>query len=323
MLEVTVTSAPKETKMEYETFMNLPTAEIAQIVEAQGPHVCVFPINGTRRWFMLEHADIPSGESLPAYLEAMVQSHMRIYRLFFEHGLTTLLSPMIGSVILKRGPNYIQAVPRGFARLINHPDFERLCREFEVRARFYGDYQGGLSGTPYQHLAPFLHGIEQEIIKQTEAYGRHRLYFGLFADDPTGTIANLSVQYYQEHGRIPDKRTLNELYYGEYVPPVDLFIGFDEFAVFDMPLIATGTESLYFTVAPSLYFTAHQLRRILYDHLFARQQGNNDYGQMGPEDWDFMKTFYRANLGNVIGIGKKVKPDGIWYPLPQVSWPPE
>ncbi len=40
------------------------------------------------------------------------------------------------------------------------------------------------------------------------------------------------------------------LYYGEYVAPVDLFVGFDKFCTFDMPLIATGDEDLYFHGQP-------------------------------------------------------------------------
>lgn len=307
--------------MEYDIFMNLPTAEIAQIVRERGPHVCVFPINGTRRWFMLEHPDVAPDDFLPAYLEAMVQSHMRNCRLFFEHGLSTLVSPMLGSIILERGSDYIQVLPQGFAHLINHPEFKRLCRELEVRVRFFGEYHERLAGTPHEHLIGFMEGIEETVGRETAAFDRHRLFFGLFADHPADKIADLTVQYYLEHGRVPDKSALVERYYGEYVSPADLYIGFGKLATYDMPLLAVGTTNLYFTVAPSPYFSAVLLRRILYDHLFARQQGYKQYRRMQAQDWVYMRDFYRANSGNVLGIGKKMEPGGSWFPLPQVSWP--
>ena len=117
---------------------------------------------------------------------------------------------------------------------------------------------------------------------------------------------------------IPDKRTLVELYYGEYVEPVDLFIGFSKFRAFDMPLLTTGTEDLYFTVSPSPYLTERQLRDILYDHLFTRP-GDLDYSAMDGDDWARMNGFYRANLGNTLGVG--IKRGEVWYPLPQVELP--
>ena len=40
--------------MELESFLQLPLEEAARLVRADGPKVAVFPINGTRRWFMLE-----------------------------------------------------------------------------------------------------------------------------------------------------------------------------------------------------------------------------------------------------------------------------
>ena len=33
-------------------FLRLPTDEVARVVRASGTKVCVFPFNGTRRWFL-------------------------------------------------------------------------------------------------------------------------------------------------------------------------------------------------------------------------------------------------------------------------------
>ena len=48
--------------MDIETFQSMPTTEVANLVREAGPKVCVFPINGTRRWFVLEHPEQAEGD---------------------------------------------------------------------------------------------------------------------------------------------------------------------------------------------------------------------------------------------------------------------
>ena len=109
------------------------------------------------------------------------------------------------------------------------------------------------------------------------------------------------------------------MYYGEPVEPVSFFLGFDRFSAFDMPLLATGNEDLYFTVTPSPDLSERQLRSILYDHLFTRRTEEPDYLSMTAEDQEWMLEFYQINQEHTLGIG--ACKGGIWYPLPQVQWP--
>jgi tuberculosinol/isotuberculosinol synthase len=119
---------------------------------------------------------------------------------------------------------------------------------------------------------------------------------------------------------LPDKRQIVEAYYGEYIEPVDLFIGFaDRPAAFDMPLIATGSEDLYFTVGPSPYLDAHTLRAILYDHLYARRVDEANYAKLSPEDWQTLADFYALNRRHVLGLGRQHASGCFWYPLPHVE----
>jgi tuberculosinol/isotuberculosinol synthase len=300
--------------VDLKTFQSLPTDEIARLVREAGPKVCVFPINGTRRWFMLEHSLEQIEDLVPLYLDATGRRHIELYRLLFDHGLDTLLAPVFGLYHVERGEGYMQMAAEGLARLATHPDFLDFYKAYRVRVRFYGDYRKFLGPTPYAYLSDLL----DEATVQTLAHDRYQLFFGLFAHDATETIAELAVRYYVEHGRVPDKRTLVEMYYGEYVAPVDLFIGFGKFRVFDIPLLTTGNEDLYFTVSPSPYLTEYQLRDILYDHLYARR-GEPDYSAMGSNDWALMGDFYQANLGRTLGVG--IKRRRMWYLLRQVELP--
>jgi len=53
-----------------ENFLELPAKEVAQLVRDSGPKVVVFPINGIRRWFMLEYGSRKFDDPIAAYYEA-------------------------------------------------------------------------------------------------------------------------------------------------------------------------------------------------------------------------------------------------------------
>ena len=250
------------------------------------------------------------------YLDMVGQRHIELYRLLFDHGLDTLLTPVFGPDLLERGEEYVRTAAEGLTRLATNPDFLEFYRAHQVRVRFYGDYRHFFGATPYAYLSDLF----DETTSRTMRYDHCRLFFGVCAQEAVGIIAELAVGYYIQHGHTPDKRTLVKLYYGEPVCPVDLFIGFDKLCVFDMPLVATGNEDLYFTVNPSPYLTEHQLRGILYDHLFTRRGGEPDLEAVGPDGWAWMKGFYQANFERTLGIGRR-GPGGFWYPSPQVDLP--
>jgi tuberculosinol/isotuberculosinol synthase len=303
--------------MDAETFCRLPAPEVARLVRSAGPKVCVFPINGTRRWFLLEHPGADEEGFSSAYLDVIARRHIELYQIFFDHGVDTLLTPAFGPDILDRGEAYVQMAAEGLARLAKHPEFLGFFEAYGVRVRFYGDYARYFARTPYAHLTDLF----DEVMARTAANNNHRLFFGLFAHDASETIAEMAVAYHAEYGRVPDKRALVERYYGEYVEPVDIFIGFDRFSAFDMPLVATGNEDLYFTVSPSPYLDERQLRRILYDHLYARRGQEVEYAEMSPADVTHMREFYRANLGRTMGVGAWQLSGAFWIPLPQVELP--
>ncbi|MGD8794824.1 MAG: diterpene synthase, partial [Anaerolineae bacterium] len=231
--------------------------------------------------------------------------------------LDTLLTPVFGPDLLERGPDYMQMAVDGLARLAIHPDFVDFYEAYQVRVRFYGDHRKYLGPTPIAHLSDLF----DQVTEQTRMHDRHRLFFGVFAHDATETVAGLAVDYHRERGSVPDRETLIRLYYGEPVAPVDLFVGFDKFCVFDMPLLATGDEDLYFTTSPSPYMDQRQLRQILYDHLYTRRGAEPDYASLDGRAWAGMRAFYRANRHRTLGVGTQAGPGGIWYPLPQVELP--
>ncbi len=297
--------------MDIERFLNLPIEQVAQFVRNAGPKVCVFPINGTRRWFLLEYPPERWGgrNFLNAYHQLSVERQLDLYRMFFNHGIDTLMMPLLGPDLMERGPAYQQVILGALVEMATEPVFLNFYEEYGVRVRFYGDYRKHLGCTPFAYACDAF----DRLAEKTAHNDRFRLFYGLFAHDATETTAALSVRFYQEHGVLPDKRKLIEMYYGEFISPVSLFIGFDKFSAFDMPLVSSGSEDLYFTVSPSFSLNENQLRSILYDHLFTRRVEEQDYEMLTPEAVEWMRSFYQTNQDVVLGVG--VIRDGIWYPL--------
>lgn len=304
--------------MKEKTFYKLPVAEVAQLIREAGVEVCVFPINGTRRWFALEYGNV-DGENLErSYLEISGRRHIKLYQLLFDHGIDTLVTPIFGPDILKRGEAYQAMLDRGLVWFAQSKDFLDFYTDYDVRVQVYGDVERHLRGTPYERAIEVYEGLKQ----RTASHERRRLFFGVCANDATETVAEIGIRFQQDHGRAPNRQEILEAYYGEYIPPVDIYIGSDRPSAFDMPLIATGSEDLYFTVSPSPYLDADTLRAILYDHLYARTVDDRSYDTLAPRDWQVMDEFYTDNRGAVLGLGRKHSSGCFWYPLPQVILSP-
>jgi tuberculosinol/isotuberculosinol synthase len=294
--------------MDRTEFLNLPTEEVANIVRTGGSKVCVFPFNGTRRWFLLEYGRDFDGDAAENYVALTTQGYIDTYKLVFDHGIDTVVAPVFGGEILNRGEEYMREIGANMSLLATHPAFVEFYETYDIRIHFYGDYRKKLSGTPYAYLCDAF----DEITHKTAHHTRRRLFYGVWADESTETIADLSVKHFQDTGKTPSRRELIEQYYGEYIEKADIFIGFEKFNVFDYPMLAWGEESLYFTVTPSLYLNDRQLRNILYDYVYLRPVQDPDYFTMPDEDFEAMRKFYEVNRETTFGVGE-IR-GGIWYP---------
>lgn len=293
-----------------ETFLSLPTHEVAQLARAAGPQVCVIPINNTRRWFAMEYGDQEFDDPIAAYMEISGREHLRVYKLLFEHGIDTILTPVFGAELFRRGDEYMQKIGAdGLERLATHPDFQAFYDENEVRVRFYGEHRKYLRETPYSGLSDLF----DQATQRTLHHQKRRLFWGAFATLAAEAVAEFAVEYHAQYGKIPSRREIVEMYYGEYVDFASLYISSDKFWVFDYPLLSSGEEDLYFMTAPVLYLAETQLRHILYDHLFARSIDHPDYTEMSAQSLQYMKQFYSDHRHKTLGIGKLV--DQVWYPI--------
>jgi len=296
--------------MDRDKFLNLPVDEVARIVRAGGSRVCVFPFNGTRRWFLLEYERDFDGDAAQNYVELTTQGYINTYKLVFDHGIDTIVAPVFGGEIMNRGDEYMREIGASMELLATHPAFLEFYKTYDIRVHFYGDYRKQLGQTPYAHICDSF----DEITLKTAQNTKRRLFYGVWADAATETIAELAINHFQKTGKTPSRQELIEQYYGEYVEKADIFIGFEKFNVFDYPMLGWGEESLYFTVAPSLYLSDCQLRNILYDFVYLRPVQDPDYFTMPEEDFEAMRQFYKLNREITFGVGEMR--GGIWYSNP-------
>ncbi len=282
--------------MNLEDFLNLPTGKVADIVRLKGPGVCVFPTDGTRRWHMLEH---PEKTSLESYMEVQRERHLELYKLFFDHGIDTLLSPIFRPDLLDRGEAYMKEVMKPLTWLASHPSYLSFYKDYGVSFHVYGEYREYLRSTQHGDLLDTY----ARLTDLTRDRRSHRLFFGIFMGDPIETVSKLILEFYSEKRRPPYNKELIEMYYGEYVNQADMLIGFGRFCAHDAPLLL-GHESLYFTASPSLYTNQQQLRMILYDYIYMQRNGTSDYGDLSQEDRINMRDYYRSNLYKIIRISE-------------------
>ena len=271
------------------------------------PVVMGWPYNGTRRWYVshrLRHPD--AGD----YLTVMAQRQAEAHRMVFDHGVGVLLVPLFGTELLRRGRAYVE-YGLGGLRLIRDDALYRELFEGGVRVRFYGDYEEALGSLGLPHVLE----VCEDLAAATASGGGPLLLIGLFADSPHEKLARLSLEFAKRHGRPPVRRELVEAYYGLPVPDLGLYLGFAQHALFDVPLLATGGEDLYATLAPSPGLTEGQLREILYDHLVERRAPEPDYEELSREALEELADYGERCAGLTLGVGRVDPLTGMWRPL--------
>jgi hypothetical protein len=293
--------------MDFDTFQNLTRSEVAEEVRRAQATVCAFPINGTRRWLLLEQPDAAVAD----YIELNGRRHVELYQMLFAHGFDTILAPIYEPVMQKRGEEYQQQViAQGLAAVATHPAFTDFYQAQRVHVRFYGDYRKIFPGTVCAHLPDLF----DHVMQATQAHQPRRLFYGVSTRCAVEDVVELAMQRYAGRAQGPKRAELIALYYGEPLPPVSLFITSGKFNVFGMPLLQTDDTSLYFTVAPSPFLTERQLRTILYDHLYSRQpSAKSSYSDLAAIEFDHMRAFYRTHRETTLGVG--VVRHGTWYPV--------
>lgn len=259
-------------------WFHLSDQEVARVVVPRVSTAVVY-LNGTRRWFLSRH------KNWAEYPKVTGKAQRKLSQLFYDHGIQTLIQPLLGYDLLGRGDVYIEmAVGQGLVELTTS-NYLAWFHQHEIRVTFYGNWIEVLSKRGSSDVVRVL----QRIIRETAHYTKYKLLFGLFADEGLDKITVLAKT-------VDTGEALLCQYYGQLIQPVDLIIGSGQPATWDLPLLDINKASLYFLQAPTFCLNRHILRHILYDHLYQRVNDDSLYEDLSPQAWQDFK---------VLGIGQQ------------------
>ena len=162
--------------MDFDAFLDLPKSEMSKIIRENGLKVCVFPINGTRRWLMIEYPNQTKEDFIRAYLDIVGPKMVELLKMFFEHGINTVLSPLFGPDLMAQSGNYNNLIVPGLTWFIKSPLCLQFYEEYDVRVSIYGDAKKYLIGKKYASILKNFEDIKQK----TKDHHSHRLFIGVF-----------------------------------------------------------------------------------------------------------------------------------------------
>ena len=283
-------------------FLQLPARQVADLIRGL---TLGFPIDGTRRWFLLHHPQVWNVEE---YKALTAKAYVESFRMLFDHGVETILVPAFGGELMSRGEEYVREMMEAMARLAQNPTFDTFYREYNVRVRFYGDWRRQIKGLPGEDV--LVQALDT--CPATRHTGSRRLLYGLWADDILVNIVDDLARSTQQHVEFTREAIVSR-YYGELVNPTDIYIGFGRPTVFDVPMLVTSQTDLYYTIVPSLDLDARLFRMILWDHFVGRWT-QQEWDSVSEQDFRALRTSYEVHHDTVLGLGEVDPVTHIWQP---------
>jgi hypothetical protein len=259
-------------------WLQLDDDEIAPAAAHKAATAVIY-LNGTRRWFLSQNKDWAD------YARSTGRAQRQLSQLFYNHGLTSLIQPLLGYDLLERGPLYLKlAVEQGLAELASKA-YLSWYHQGQIRVTLYGNWAATLTELGFGAVVDSL----RNVIAETQGYSKRRLLLGVFADGGMQQIVSLSRQ-------LGPGQDLRRCYYGQPVGPVDIIVGSGQPAIWDLPLLDINKASLYFLQAPTFCLDKETLRRILYDHIYERVNDDQLYEGLRPQEWRGFE---------ILGLGKR------------------
>ena len=267
-------------------------------------------LNGTTRWFLLEHPTPQSDDFLKIYTDITSARMAEICDMLFSNGVHSLLIPVLNQTLLKgRSEQYAQMMLEALPNIAGGGFMDDVYAKHEVGVSFYGEYETILNNSGNGRLLDSFQKIEDD----TKDNKKHQIFWGVFAKDELSTGIDTAVDYFQKTGEKATPDQLIQHYYGRNIPPVDIYITSGKPRLFDAPFLLNGRMDMYFMASPSLYLTQSMFHNILYDHLHSRKNGRK-HTELDERELLEVRDYYRKSKNNVMGIGSVHPEWGIWYP---------
>lgn len=288
-------------RLKLDEFLRLPTPRVAEMIRGL---TMGFPIDGTRRWFLLNHPNVWNVEE---YKQLTARRYTQVFAMLFDHGVETILVPAFGGELMNRGKEYVREMMEGIAGLAQSPTYTEFYHDYNVRVRFYGDWRRQVKDLP----GSLVLTSALDTCAATQHTGSRRILYGLWADDMLVSIVDDLARSRTEPAEFT-RQAIVARYYGEYIQPTDIYIGFGRPTVFDVPMLVTSQTDLYYTVAPSLNLDARLFRMIVWDHFVGRWT-QQEWDGLTETDLAALKAYYTSQQESVLGLGEVDPATGVWY----------
>jgi hypothetical protein len=308
---------PKELAIAKHDFLKLTAGEICKIVtQKKKPRVGVFLSDGNRRLVMMKTGLAPNTDQFyQEYARIFLSNFRNALEIFFNHGLNTLFSPILGPSLLERKNKFHElAIPIVFKALFLSEDWHMFYRKNGIKIKVYGNLDQLKKVDPTG--LNMTEGIDSAI-RKTASHEEHTLFLGFVSSNTIDNeMTRQIIEFYKSHQREPDYREIVEAYYGEFIEHADFFISSTKIAGINAlpPLLSSNQTRMYYLIAPFfLAFNDETFRNILYDLIFLQpdkpiaEYDNDDFRSI-----EKLTEFYQLHQNTVIGTGKRI--GRIWVP---------
>jgi undecaprenyl pyrophosphate synthase len=302
--------------MQPNEFVAMSDEDTARFIrENGGPRVVTLVDDGTRRTGLVSYRMNLSQEEFMLKLNRrLARPFMDVYELIFRQGADHIFTPAMTHGRYALDQNYQRQIIAYTNEVLTGEFWRTWFHEQKIHCRIYGDREMLLE-QGYGKTLEYADTLDAE----TKHYDR-KLWLGFACSTAIEQVRLAEAQllktgrrhdHHPYHNGYPD---LVRAYYGEEVPPVDVFIRPCECRLSEtMPPFLGEYAECYFTPIPATEMKGNWYRKVVYDYMYVRRRtfGAKSYSEnLEPEALAYLREYYEKNAGTVMGLGHRV--GGFW-----------
>lgn len=304
--------------MQLEEWLALPLEQLAEIVRQK--QITVFAaIDGTKRHYLLRHPELQGQiTDYEAYIIETSNSYARLFRLFFDAGITTLMVPLMNDDnFIIRGEKYIAKAIDWVERMTLQTPFPKVYADYNLKASFYGDYNYNPAAAFIQQRVVKIDVALQKMTNFAVQSGQHsrQILFGLYTGSIVAEFIARSGELQNKLGRVPTEEELKHEWFPDGPERVDIFVcvGWLVAGGLVPAIFSHQSVDIYNLPTLGLDLSETTLRRILYDYIFLRHSTPYDGVEYSPEHIATLREYYATHNDCLVGTGELIGPQ-LWHP---------
>ena len=250
-------------------FVNLNSEEISVICENENIDTLYFPIDGTRTFYELYNKQGASEWNsllIDDYVDLTRKSMIKLFTLFFEHGIKNLIVLAMDESAFSRDPSYVdKLINSGLLMTIKHSDYLKFYDDYKVQVIFSG-FNHLYTEFGHGHLLPKMSELEEK----TKHYSSRRLFIHTgksVNDDPIELAKLINLKF----SKFPTRDEIILELYKYPLQQVHLTIWYGQPRDKLFPPLIIGNSARVYMENPSLSLTKPQFLLALYSAIILKR----------------------------------------------------